>query len=145
MAEKTKRIREPPSIVFYFKSNKQKNPKPPSKWKTCGFEGQTLNVCLVLWSFKVTVRVTFVILFTKWRCFFFIADKLLAKSLFKRKYVESFGNIGHFIKQRAANSLWTDAFFSRFNSWSDSAGSKAEGLEADSKSAKISSCCGVKC
>lgn len=78
---------------------------------------------------------TFVILYKKWY-FLSLQISFLQNPYLKGKYVESFGNIGQFLKQRTANSHCTDAFFSRFNSWSVSVWSKAERLKADSKSAK---------
>lgn len=80
--KKPKCIREPPNIVFYFKSNKQKIPNHWVNERPVVLKDRLLMS--VLWSFTVTVKVTFVILFIKW-WYFFIADKLLAKSLFKKK------------------------------------------------------------
>lgn len=83
MAEETKCIREPPNIVFYFKNNKQKIPNHRVNERPVVLKDRLLMS--VLWSFTVTVKVTFVILYKKWWYFFFIADKVLAKSLFKKK------------------------------------------------------------
>lgn len=88
MAEKTKCIQNPPNIVFYFKSNKQKIPNHQGNERPMVLKDRLLMS--VLWSFTVTVKVTFVILgkvlvvFSVFVFFLFIADKLLAKSLFKK-------------------------------------------------------------
>jgi len=102
MAEKTKCIQEPPNIVFYCKSNKQKVPNHQVNERPVVLKDRLLMS--VLWSFTVTVKVTFVILFIKWWRFFSLQISFLQNPYFKRQDVESFGNIGHFIKQRADNS-----------------------------------------
>lgn len=128
-----------PKYRLLLLKQQTKNPKPPSKWKACGSEGQNLNVCVVV--FYCNCKSDFCNTFYKVVavCWFFSSLQIsfLQNPYLKRKDVESFGNVGRFIKQRAANGPWTDAFFSRFDSWSESAWSKAKGLEVDSKSAEI--------